>query len=328
MEVDVVEGRDAVVVAGRLAEQLQRPVGQHLVDVHVGARAGAALQAVDDDLGRELAVGQLAAGALDGVGLGRVVGPGAERPVGEGAGELDRAVGGDSSPCTGRPPAGSSLDRLAALRLDHRARHGVETAALEITEHVDRELFAAARGLNHRIVVGVLEEELELARVRAAVDAARAEAVARLHEHRKLEVVRQRVRQPRQRGADAALLEQLVREPLVRERVDDLRRRQQNERAELVARASKDAVVEVGERGTTSEMSCASISPQRGHVAGVAHARDEACLVRVVERGRERVHVGRERPRAGALESRNDVDPLASAGEGRRSRAESVPWSR
>ncbi len=93
VEVDVVQRRDAVVGAERLAEQLQGAVGQHLVDVHVGAGAGAALQAVDDDLGRERAFGQLAAGVLDGVRLGVVAGPRSERAVGARAGELDHAEG-------------------------------------------------------------------------------------------------------------------------------------------------------------------------------------------------------------------------------------------
>ena len=54
---------------------------------------GAALQAVDDDVLVEQAVGDLAAGALDRVGLGVVAGPGAEGAVGARAGELDEPVG-------------------------------------------------------------------------------------------------------------------------------------------------------------------------------------------------------------------------------------------
>ncbi len=50
---------------------------------------------VDGHLVAVQAVGELAAGALDGVGLGRVVGPDAEVAVGQGGGELDRAVGTD-----------------------------------------------------------------------------------------------------------------------------------------------------------------------------------------------------------------------------------------
>ncbi len=39
-----------VVVARRPAQQLQCPIGQHFVDVHVGRGAGPALQGVDDDV--------------------------------------------------------------------------------------------------------------------------------------------------------------------------------------------------------------------------------------------------------------------------------------
>ena len=53
VQVDVVVGIEALVIAQRPAEQLQGPVGQHLVDVHVGRSAGPALEGVDDDvLGR------------------------------------------------------------------------------------------------------------------------------------------------------------------------------------------------------------------------------------------------------------------------------------
>ena len=76
-------------VAARPAEQLERAVGQHLVHVHVGAGAGAALQRVDDDVGRERAVEQFVAGALEGVG--RVGVQVAERPVRAHGRQLDRA---------------------------------------------------------------------------------------------------------------------------------------------------------------------------------------------------------------------------------------------
>src|SRR5260221_266932 len=69
-----------------------------------------------------------------------------------------------------------ALDRLAALRLDHRAWHRVEAARFEVAEDIDRELLAAAARLHHRVVVGVVEEELELAAIGAAVNATRAEA--------------------------------------------------------------------------------------------------------------------------------------------------------
>ena len=44
-----------------------------------------------------------------------------------------------------------ALDRLAALRLDHRPRDRVQAAALEVAEEVDRELLAAAALLHERV---------------------------------------------------------------------------------------------------------------------------------------------------------------------------------
>ena len=45
----------------------------------------------------------------------------------------------------------AALDRLAALRLDHRARDRVEAAAVDVAEDVDRELLAEAALLHHRV---------------------------------------------------------------------------------------------------------------------------------------------------------------------------------
>ena len=44
-----------------------------------------------------------------------------------------------------------ALDRLAALRLDHRARDRIEAAALDVAEDVDRELLAETSLLDHRV---------------------------------------------------------------------------------------------------------------------------------------------------------------------------------
>src|SRR5207253_1060464 len=54
--------------------------------------------------------------------------------------ELDQRLVADRHP----------FDRLAALRLDHRARDRVQAAAVEVAEDVDRELLAAALHLNDR----------------------------------------------------------------------------------------------------------------------------------------------------------------------------------
>ena len=48
--VDVVVRMHARVAAARLAEELRRAVGQHLVGVHVMGRAGTRLEDVDDEL--------------------------------------------------------------------------------------------------------------------------------------------------------------------------------------------------------------------------------------------------------------------------------------
>ena len=88
------------------------------------------------------------------------------------AAELDQLVVLDRLP----------LDRLAALRLDHRARDRVQAAGLEIAEDVDRELLAEAELLDERIDRRVAQEELELGRIVRTVDVARAEPLPHLDE--------------------------------------------------------------------------------------------------------------------------------------------------
>ena len=70
-------------------------------------------------------------------------------------------------------------------------------------------------------------------------------------------------------------------------------------------------VVEVGERDHQPHPVLADELLQRGEVAGVVDARNDRALVRVVERGRERVGVDRDRARAGPPEGGDDVDALA-----------------
>ena len=67
-EVDVVVRVDVLVLALLVAERLQREVGDHLVGVHVGRRAGAALDEVGDELVAHLAGDQPVAGGGDRVG--------------------------------------------------------------------------------------------------------------------------------------------------------------------------------------------------------------------------------------------------------------------
>ena len=59
--VDVVVRVAVLVLALRVAQQLERAVGDHLVGVHVGRGAGAALDHVDDELLVQLAVDDLLA---------------------------------------------------------------------------------------------------------------------------------------------------------------------------------------------------------------------------------------------------------------------------
>src|SRR5215208_757811 len=84
-----------------------------------------------------------------------------------------------------------ALDRLAALRLDHRARDRTEAAALEVAEDVDRELDAGAQALDERGDARAPQVEVELLTVVRAVDVARPEPAARLHEHRERELARE-----------------------------------------------------------------------------------------------------------------------------------------
>ena len=76
--------------------------------------------------------------------------------------ELDQRLVADRHP----------FDRLAALRLDHRARDRVQAAAVEVAEDVDRELFAAELRLDDRVDGRVREEEVELRSVGGSVNVA------------------------------------------------------------------------------------------------------------------------------------------------------------
>ena len=101
-----------------MAEKVERAVGQHLVDVHVGGGAGAALEGVHHHLRGQGTLRHLAAGRLDGIGLG-LIGPDAESAVGAGAGELHGAVrahqlGVDRTP--GEREVGGRARGMDALR--------------------------------------------------------------------------------------------------------------------------------------------------------------------------------------------------------------------
>jgi hypothetical protein len=68
--VDVIVGMESRVPALRQPGELKAEVGDHLVDVHVGRRAGASLHDVDDELVAQSALLDLLARAIDQIGLG------------------------------------------------------------------------------------------------------------------------------------------------------------------------------------------------------------------------------------------------------------------
>ena len=120
VQIEIIQRRNAVVAAGWQAENFQRAIGQHLVDVHVRAGAGAALQRIHDDETAEVAIGQFAAGAVNGIGLRRIVRPRAERAVGAGAGGFDFAVSAGEFGMNGAPRERKIFQR--PLRVDAMQR--------------------------------------------------------------------------------------------------------------------------------------------------------------------------------------------------------------
>ena len=170
-------------------------------------------------------------------------------------------------------------------------------------------------GLDDRVDRRVAQEEAQLSAVLCPVDMARAEAAARLDEQRERRIVGDVLGKPRGRRGDAAFLEQQMRLVLVGEPLDDVRLRQEDECAELVARAGERRLVEVGERRDQAHVVLVDERAQRGDVGGVVDPRHEGVPVGVIERGCERVRVGGDRQRAGATERADDVHPLSGARE-------------
>ena len=209
-----------------------------------------------------------------------------------------------------------ALDRLAALRLDHRAGDRVETAPVEVAEDVDRVLLAEAQLLHHRLDRRVAEEEGELAGVVRTVDVPRAEALAYLHEQGIAGVVRYVVRQPRARAVDAVRLEEQVRQVLVAHRRADLGRRCEHDcRRERFPTRREDPLIEIGQRDDETDVVCGDEPGEGGDVPGVVDARHQRLVIGVVERRRERIDVGRDGGGARPPERGDDVDALAGARE-------------
>jgi len=114
-QVHVVVGVAGGVVAPRPAQQLQRPVGDHLVGVHVRRRAGAALDDVDDEIGVVPAVHHLVGGLDD--GRAEVRRQDLQVHVGLGRRLLDGAQGADEQgePADGHAGDGEVLDGAQGL---------------------------------------------------------------------------------------------------------------------------------------------------------------------------------------------------------------------
>ena len=74
-------------------------------------------------------------------------------------------------------------------------------------------------------------------------------------------------------------------------------------------------MVEVGERDHEPCLVRADELLQRREVTRIVDERNDRALVRVVERGRERVGVDGDRARAGTPKGGDDVDTLPGAGE-------------
>jgi hypothetical protein len=105
-----------LVLALGVAEDFQRPVGDHLVGVHVGRGAGAALDDVDDELLMPLAVDDFLAGGDDGVGALGV--EQAELQVSLGGGLLDLGQGANQVRVDGNRNAGDVEVFQGAQRMD------------------------------------------------------------------------------------------------------------------------------------------------------------------------------------------------------------------
>ena len=208
----------------------------------------------------------------------------------DGLGDLTRVL--DQLPVLDR----RALDRLAALRLDHRARDRVQAGALEVAEDVDRELLALAELLHERVDRRVAEEELELGTVRApgrcgASRSPRAPSRAAGSAHRPgrrraTSCAGSRSRCPRRRGAPRTCR-------------PSSGTPQARERASAGASASRDCasehLVEVGQRDDQPDV---VLGDQRGRAPGRSPGCRRAARGRNGRRGRAPARAGRRRWRS------------------------------
>ena len=198
--------------------------------------------------------------------------------------ELDQLDVGDRHP----------LDRLAALRLDHRAGDRVQAAALEVAEDVDRELLSEAALLHERVGGRVAEEELELPPIAGLVDVLGPEALAGLDEDGVARVVGDVPRQPARRRGDAVGLEEEVRGVLV-----------------VARRTGRSALaMSAFERGQLAEEAVAPLEEPTAFVAFRARGKCQPCAKAENRRGDAERDVpgrGAVRGQPGELQRQNSV---------------------
>ena len=131
-----------------------------------------------------------------------------------------------------------------------------------------------------------------------AMDVARAEALARFHEHRVAHVVRDLLGSPAARRRNPLLDEEAMRLELVGHARGRLRVGQEHEGGrESLALAREDREVEVVQRDDEANV---VLFPQRGegrHVRRIRDPRNDDVEIAVVERRRERIGVDAERCR-------------------------------
>jgi len=114
VQVEIVRGRNPVVLALVEPQELQGPVGQDLVHRHVGAGTCAPLEGVHGKVGKQLPAQQLPACSSDGIHLGRVgqVAEGVVHPEGR---QLDGAEGPQEFGVGGAPQQGEVLQGSQAV---------------------------------------------------------------------------------------------------------------------------------------------------------------------------------------------------------------------
>ncbi len=113
VEVHVLQRMDETVIALPAMKELDRPIGDHLVDVHVRRGAGPSLEGINGELVREAPGGNLPAGRDDRLPLLR--GEISQFEIGESAGLLDEGKGPDQARAD-RPAAdGKITDRAPGV---------------------------------------------------------------------------------------------------------------------------------------------------------------------------------------------------------------------